>query len=53
MAGFELVGSRAFALVTDAAAARVGLPTETAAPIVEAYEHSAPIHGRVLPLRES
>lgn len=48
----ELVGHGAFALVTAAAAERTGIPTDDALPIAEAYEHSAPISGYVLPLRD-
>lgn len=48
----ELVGHGAFALITAAAAARFGIPTEAAVPIVETYEHYPPISAHVFPLRD-
>ena len=48
-----LVGHSAYALITAAAAARLGIPTEAAVPIVETYEHYPPIRAHVFPLREA
>lgn len=48
----ELVGHGAFALITAAAAARFGIPTEAAVPIVETYEHYPPISAHVFRLRD-
>jgi hypothetical protein len=48
----ERVGHGAYALATAAAADRVDLPTESALPIVETYEHySTPVSAHVFPLR--
>lgn len=47
----ELVGHGAYALVTTEAAARFQIPTKTALPIVEQYEHYPPIEAHVFPLR--
>lgn len=49
----ELVGHGAYALVTSAAAARFDVPTGTAIPIVEIYDHYAPIEGHLYRLRDS
>ncbi|HUG63600.1 MAG TPA: DUF2652 domain-containing protein [Gaiellaceae bacterium] len=49
----ELVGHGAYALVTAAAAAEFRIPTTDSIPIVETYEHYAPISGHVFPLREA
>jgi hypothetical protein len=46
-----LVGHNAYVLITAAAAARLGVPTEAAVPIVETYEHYAPISALAFPLR--
>ena len=48
-----LVGHGAYALITDGAVARFGVPTDGGFPIVETYEHYAPVHARVYPLRGS
>jgi hypothetical protein len=47
----ELVGHGAYALVTSVAATEFGIPTADSIPIVEAYEHYAPVSGHVFPLR--
>jgi Protein of unknown function (DUF2652) len=50
----ELVGHRAFALITAAAASPLDIPTEAAIPIVETYEHyPSPISAHVFRLREA
>ena len=49
----ELVGHGAFALITEAAAARLDLPTEDAVPIVATYEHYRPVGAHVFSLREA
>jgi hypothetical protein len=43
----QLIGQGAYALVTEAAVGRFGLPTEGSAPLVETYEHYAPVRGHV------
>jgi hypothetical protein len=43
----ETLGSGAYALLTDAAVRRLGVPTDGAVPITETYEHYAPIAGHV------
>ena len=48
-----LVGHNAYVLITAAAAARLGIPTEAAVPIVETYEHYPPISAHVFALREA
>jgi hypothetical protein len=47
----EVVGRGAYALITQAAAARFDVPGDRAIPIVETYEHYAPIHAYVFPLQ--
>jgi Protein of unknown function (DUF2652) len=49
----ELIGSGAFALLTDAAVARFDVPTASAVPIVETYDHYPPISAHVFPLRRA
>lgn len=46
----ELVGTGAYALVTDAAARMLRIPPGDSVPLVERYEHLPPIATRVLPL---
>jgi hypothetical protein len=46
----DLIGRRAYALVTEAAAAQLGVPLERAVPITEQYEHYAPVRASVLTL---
>ena len=48
----ELVGHGAYALVTTVAAAELEIPTAASMPIVETYEHYAPVSGHVFSLRE-
>ena len=47
-----LVGNRAYALISDAAAARFEIPTEGALSLVETIEHYPPIDLHVFPLGE-
>ena len=47
----ELVGHGAFALLTKAAVEHAEVPVEASLPIVETYEHYAPVEARVFPLR--
>jgi hypothetical protein len=47
----ELVGSQAFALVTDEASELLEVPPDGGARIVETYEPSPPVSGRAFPLR--
>jgi Protein of unknown function (DUF2652) len=49
----ELVGHGAYALVTAAAATRFTVPTGAAIPIVETYDHYAPIEGHLFRLRDA
>ncbi len=46
----EVVGSGAYALLTDAAVRRLDVPTDGAVAITEAYEHYAPIAAQVYAL---
>jgi hypothetical protein len=46
----EVVGSGAYALLTDAAVRRLDVPTDGAVPITETYEHYPPIPARVYAL---
>jgi len=46
-----LVGHGAYALITEAAAERFGVPTQGALSVVETYEHYPPITVYVYPLR--
>ena len=46
----EVVGSGAYALLTDAAVRRLDVPTDGAVAITETYEHYAPIAARVYAL---
>lgn len=48
----ELVGNGAYALVTAAAAVLFDIPTDAAEPLVETFDHYAPIQTHVFPLRE-
>ncbi|MEO8246612.1 MAG: DUF2652 domain-containing protein [Chloroflexota bacterium] len=43
----ETLGSGAYALLTDAAVRRLGVPTDGAVPLTETYEHYAPISALV------
>jgi hypothetical protein len=43
----EVLGSGAYALLTDAAVRRLDVPTDGAMPITETYEHYPPITGHV------
>lgn len=43
----SLVGHGAYALLTDAAAQQLEVPTEGAFPLVESVEHYAPVHAHV------
>jgi hypothetical protein len=47
-----LVGNRAYALVSESAAARFQIPTEDAVSLVESFAHYAPIDLHVFPLSE-
>jgi hypothetical protein len=47
----ELVGHGAYALITEAAAERLAVPTGRALALTETYEHYPPIAARVYPLR--
>jgi hypothetical protein len=44
------VGHGAYALITDAAVRRYDVPTESALPLVETYEHYAPVNVQVFSL---
>ncbi len=44
------VGTRGYALITDVAAGRFGIPTDGATPFVETFEHYPPIDLHVFPL---
>jgi hypothetical protein len=46
----ELMGRSAYALVTESAATHLDVPLERARPIIEQYEHYAPMRAFVLPL---
>jgi hypothetical protein len=46
----DLIGRRAYALVTEPAAAHLDIPLERALPITEQYEHYAPVRANVLTL---
>lgn len=46
----ELVGSGAYALITEAAASRLAVPPEAGRELTETYEHYPPIAARVYPL---
>lgn len=46
----DLIGRSAYALVTESAAAHLGVPLERAVPITEQYEHYAPVRALVLTL---
>jgi hypothetical protein len=46
----ELIGRSAYALITEQAADHLDVPLERARPIVEQYEHYAPVRACVLPL---
>ncbi len=46
----ELVGTGAYALITEAAARMLQIPPRDSLPLVERYEHLPPIETRVLPL---
>jgi hypothetical protein len=46
----DLVGGGAYAVISDAAAARFELPTDDALPLVESVEHYAPIRLHVFPI---
>ncbi len=48
----DLVGHGAYALITDAAAQRLGVAVDGALALTETYEHYAPIEARVFPLRD-
>ena len=47
----ELIGHGAHALITDAAASAYDIPTAEALPLIEHYEHYAPVDAHVLSLR--
>jgi len=49
--GSALLGHSAYALLTDAAVARLGVPVEGSTPMIETYEHYQPINVRLFPLR--
>lgn len=46
----DLVGTRPYALITDAAAELLDVTTDRGLPLVEQYEHLQPISTRVIPL---
>jgi hypothetical protein len=48
-----LVGHGAYALITEVAAAQFEVPTDDAFPLVESYEHYAPIRAHVYSLRDA
>ena len=47
----ELVGNGAYALITAAAATQLDVPTDAAMPLVETFDHYAPIQTHVFPLQ--
>jgi hypothetical protein len=47
-----LVGNRAYALISESAAARFAIPTEDAVSLAESFEHYPPIDLHVFPLSE-
>lgn len=47
----ELIGHSAYALITEAAASRLAVPSEGAHGLTETYEHYSPIAARVYALR--
>jgi hypothetical protein len=47
----ELIGQPAYALITEAAAARLAVPLDGARELIETYEHYPPIATRVYALR--
>jgi hypothetical protein len=47
----ELIGQAAYALITEAAASRLGVPADGARELIETYEHYPPIAARVYALR--
>ena len=49
--GAGLLGHPSYALLTDAAVARLGVPVEGSTPMTESYEHYQPIDVRLFPLR--
>ena len=49
--GSALLGHSAYALLTDAAVDRLGIPVEGSTPMTETYEHYQPIEVRLFPLR--
>ena len=46
----DLIGRSAYALVTESAAAHLDVPLERALPIIEEYDHYAPVRASVLTL---
>jgi Protein of unknown function (DUF2652) len=46
----ELIGHPAYALITEAAASRLGVPADGALELIESYEHYPPIAARVYSL---
>lgn len=46
----ELIGRPAYALITEAAASRLGVPADRARELIETYEHYPPIAARVYSL---
>jgi Protein of unknown function (DUF2652) len=46
----ELIGNPAYALITEAAASRLGVPADGARELIETYEHYPPIAARVYSL---
>ena len=46
----DLIGCAAYALVTERAAAELGVPLERSLPVTEEYDHYPPIQARVLAL---
>jgi hypothetical protein len=46
----DLIGRSAYALVTESAAAHLDVPLECALPIIEEYDHYAPVRASVLTL---
>ena len=49
--GSALLGHSAYALLTDAAVDRLGIPVDGSTPMTETYEHYQPIEVRLFPLR--
>lgn len=47
----EVVGSAAYVLITEAAVTRFAVPLDTAFPLVETYQHYAPISAYIFPLQ--